>query len=145
LEDLLGRADILSLHAPLTAETANLINAATLARLKPQATLINTARGGLVDWDALYDALRSGHLRSAGIDVLPTEPPNPLPKLLRAHADREPWLTGRLLITPHAAWSSVESRNDARTISMRTMVGYLKNGRLRSCLNRQQLRILEKT
>ena len=139
LEELLAQADILSLHAPLTAQTTSLINATTLAKMKPQATLLNTARGEMVDWDALYDALKSSHLRSAGIDVLPTEPPDPVPKLLRAYADREPWLNGRLLITPHAAWSSVESRDDVRRISTRTLVGYLKEKRLRSCLNRQEL------
>jgi phosphoglycerate dehydrogenase-like enzyme len=139
LDDLLTQVDILSLHAPLTAQTANLINARTLAKMKPHSTLLNTARGGLIDWDALYDAMKNDHLRSAGIDVLPTEPPNPIPRLLRAHADRESWLNGRLLITPHAAWSSVESRDDARTISMRTLVGYLTNKRLRSCLNHRQL------
>lgn len=141
LDELLARVDILSLHAPLTSQTANLINAKTLAKMKPRATLLNTARGGLIDWDALYDAMKSGHLRSAGIDVLPTEPPDPMPKLLRAYADREAWLHGRLLITPHAAWSSVESRDDARSISMRTVVTYLKEKRLRSCVNQQQLRV----
>lgn len=140
LQELLRAVDILSLHAPLNLQTANLINAVTLAELKPQATLLNTARGGLIDWDALYDAMKSGHVRAAGIDVLPVEPPDPVPKLLRCHANREAWLNGRLLITPHAAWSSVESRDDARKISMKTMIGYLKNGVLRSCLNKQHLR-----
>jgi phosphoglycerate dehydrogenase-like enzyme len=140
LEELLAQVDILSLHAPLTAETANLMNAERLAMLKPQATLLNTARGGLIDWDALYEAIKSGHVRSAGIDVLPTEPPDPVPRLLQAYADREAWLRGRLLITPHAAWSSVESRDDARKISMGTIVGYLKHKRLRSCLNKSRLK-----
>lgn len=141
LEELLPAVDILSLHAPLTPQTANLINADTLAKLKPQATLLNTARGGLIDWEALYDAMKSGHLRAAGIDVLPVEPPDTVPKLLRCHANRESWLRGRLVITPHAAWSSVESREDVRKISMKTLVGYLKDGLLRSCLNKQQLRL----
>lgn len=139
LNELLSVVDILSLHAALTAETTNLINADTLRRLKPGATVLNTARGGLIDWDALYEALQTGHVRSAGLDVLPTEPPDPVPKLLRAHANRQPWLHGRLLITPHAAWSSVESRDDVRTISMKTMIGYLRDGTLRCCLNRQHL------
>lgn len=140
LDDLLTQADIVSLHAPLTAQTANLINATTLARMKPQSTLLNTARGGLVDWDALYDAMKTNHIRSAGIDVLPTEPPEPIPRLLRAHVNKEPWLDGRLLITPHAAWSSVESRDDARSISMRTLVDFLNEGRLSRCVNQQQLK-----
>jgi len=135
LGELLAKVDILSLHAPLNPQTANLLNAGSIARMKPQATILNTARGGLVDWEALYDALKSGQIRSAGIDVLPSEPPDPVPRLLRAYADREGWLDGRLILTPHAAWSSVESRDDARTISMRTMAGYLLRGQLRSCVN----------
>jgi phosphoglycerate dehydrogenase-like enzyme len=139
LDELSSEADIISLHTPLTAQTTNLFDATTLAKMKPQATLLNTARGGLIDWDALYDALKSRHLRSAGIDVLPTEPPDPVPKLLRAYADGESWLNGRLIVTPHAAWSSVESRDDVRYISTRTLLGYLKERRLRSCLNQRQL------
>jgi phosphoglycerate dehydrogenase-like enzyme len=139
LGELLPLVDILSLHAALTTETANLMNAGTLGKLKPGATILNTARGGLIEWDALYDAMKDGHVRSAGLDVLPTEPPNPIPKLLRAHIDREPWLKGRILITPHAAWSSVESRDDVRIISMRTVMGYLMNRTLRCCLNRQHV------
>lgn len=139
-DELLRAVDILSLHAPLTSETANLINATTLAKLKAGATLLNTARGGLIDWDALYDAMKSGHVRSAGVDVLPIEPPDPIPKLLYAHANRESWLHGRLLITPHAAWSSVESREDVRTLSMKTLIGYLKDGTLRCCLNTKSLK-----
>jgi phosphoglycerate dehydrogenase-like enzyme len=141
LDELLAKADILSLHAPLNKQTANLINAVSIAKMKPQATLLNTARGGLIDWDALYDALKSGHIRSAGIDVLPTEPPtHPFPKLLRAYADREEWLNNRLILTPHAAWSSIESRDDARIISMKTMLSFLQGEEPRSCLNLSQLR-----
>jgi len=139
LDELLSKADILSLHAPLNKQTANLINASSIAKMRPQSTILNTARGGLIDWEALYDAMKSGHIRSAGIDVLPTEPPDPIPTLLRAYADRESWLDGRLVLTPHAAWSSVESRDDARTISMKTILAYLRDKSLRSCVNLQQL------
>lgn len=140
LDELFALADILSLHAPLTPQTANLINATSIAKIKPHATILNTARGGLIDWDALYDGLKSGHIRSAGIDVFPTEPPHPVPKLLQAFIDREPWIEGRLVLTPHVAWSSVESRDDVRNISMKTMMGYLLHGRLRSCLNANSLK-----
>ena len=139
MSELIANADVLSLHAPLTPQTANLINAASLQKMKPHSTLLNTARGGLIDWEALYDALESGHVRSAGIDVLPTEPPNPVPKLLEAYSKREGWLDGRLLITPHAAWSSAESRQDARTKSMATLLAFFEQSELRSCVNRSEL------
>ncbi|MGE3780885.1 MAG: phosphoglycerate dehydrogenase, partial [Pirellulaceae bacterium] len=73
-DDVLAEADIISLHMPCTRETTDLMNAATFARMKPQSVLINTSRGGLVDEGALADALRSGHLFGAGLDVCKVEP-----------------------------------------------------------------------
>ncbi|MCA9861824.1 MAG: phosphoglycerate dehydrogenase [Thermomicrobiales bacterium] len=80
LDDLLAQADIVSLHLPLTPETANLLDAARLARMKAGAYLINTARGGIVDEAALLALLQNGHLRGAGLDCFAVEPPtgNPL-------------------------------------------------------------------
>ncbi len=103
LRDLLPVVDVLSLHCPLTAATRGLIGAAELALMKPDAILINTARGGLVDAQALATALRAGRLGGAGIDVLDEEPPvhgNPLlaPDL------------HQVIVTPHAAWGARESR-----------------------------------
>jgi phosphoglycerate dehydrogenase-like enzyme len=83
METILREADVLSLHLPLTAETRGLIRAGTLARMKPGAILINTARGGLVVERDLHDALVSGHLAGAGLDVLQEEPPAPDHPLLR--------------------------------------------------------------
>lgn len=77
LKDLLGKADFTSLHVPGGAETANMIDAAALAAMKPGSYLINTARGGVVDHAALAAALRSGHLAGAGLDVYPAEPQVP--------------------------------------------------------------------
>jgi phosphoglycerate dehydrogenase-like enzyme len=139
LEELLARADVVSLHAPLTAETAHIIGAASLRNLKRGATVLNTARGGLVDLDALFEAMKSGHVRSAGIDVFPVEPPQPVPRLLRAHAGREPWIQGRLVVSPHAAWSSIESRRDARSKSTETILAFLVRGELRNCVNARDL------
>ncbi len=103
LEELLPQVDALSLHCPLTEQTRHLIGAAELALLKPHALLLNTARGGLVDEQALADALRAGHLGGAAFDVLSEEPPRHGNPLL---ADDIP----RLIITPHNAWGSREAR-----------------------------------
>lgn len=77
LDELLAESDVVSLHVPATAETAKLIDAAAIARMKPGAVLINTARGAVVDEAALVAALRSGHLSAAGLDVYETEPTPP--------------------------------------------------------------------
>jgi glycerate dehydrogenase len=103
LAELLPQVDVLSLHCPLNEHTQHLIGAAELALLKPSAFLLNTARGGLVDEQALANALRRGQLGGAAFDVLSTEPPR---------ADN-PLLAGdipRLIITPHCAWGSREAR-----------------------------------
>ena len=102
LDELLATSDILSLHLPLTDKTRNMISAKELIRMKRNALLINTARGGLVDELALADALRAGVIGGAGFDVLVKEPPP---------ADN-PLLTLRLpnfILTPHSAWASAEA------------------------------------
>ncbi len=103
LRELLAAADIVSLHCPLTPDTRGLIGAAELALMKPDALLINTARGGLVDGAALAAALKAGRLGGAGIDVLAQEPPVDGAPLL------DPAIP-RLLVTPHVAWAAREAR-----------------------------------
>lgn len=103
LDGLLARADVVSLHCPLTPHTTGMIDARRLALMKPDAVLINTARGALVDPAALADALRSGRLGGAAIDVLPQEPP----------VDGSPLFAPdlpNLIVTPHMAWAARESR-----------------------------------
>jgi glycerate dehydrogenase len=103
MDELLPAVDVLSIHCPLTPETANLIGPAELGKMKPDALLINTARGGIVDEAALADALRGGLIGGAGVDVLSQEPP----------VDGNPLLAPEipnLLLTPHTAWASVEAR-----------------------------------
>jgi glycerate dehydrogenase len=106
LSEVIRRADVLSLHCPLTPQTTGLIGAAELARMKPDAVLVNTARGGLVDAAALADALRAGRLGGAAIDVLAVEPPVDGNPLLAADIPN-------LLVTPHTAWAAVEARQRA--------------------------------
>lgn len=103
LDELLPQVDVLSLHCLLTDETRNMIGADELAKMQSHALLINTSRGGLVDEQALADALRAGQIGGAGFDVLTEEPPvngNPL------LADDIP----NLIVTPHSAWASMEAR-----------------------------------
>jgi D-3-phosphoglycerate dehydrogenase len=135
LAELLGASDVVSLHAPLTAETRNMIDDEAFAAMRPHGILINTARGGVVDLDALYRALETKRIAAAALDVLPEEPPDPSHPLLTAYAGGADWLRGRLLITPHAAWYSPASQSDARRLAVETLVAYLRDGRLQNCVN----------
>jgi phosphoglycerate dehydrogenase-like enzyme len=122
LHDLMRGSDVLSIHVPLTPGTAGMVDRAALALLPPGAVVVNTARGPVLDVDALADALREGRIAGAGLDVLPVEPPvEPLPELLRAYRAREPWLEGRLIITPHSAYLTPEAHRDIRVKSAETM------------------------
>jgi len=126
LEGLMRRADVLTIHAPLTPGTRGLIGARELALLPEGAVLVNTARGPIVDLDAVEAALRSGRLAGAGLDVLPIEPPvAPVPNLLRAYRAKEAWLEGRLIVTPHSAYYSPEAWADIRRKSAETMAAAL--------------------
>ena len=122
LDDLLARADVLSLHTPHTPETAGMIGAPQLARLPKNAIVVSTARGTAIDIDALEAALRSDHLAGAALDVLPTEPPiDPIPSLLQAYRTHAPWTLGRLIVTPHSAFLTPEAYRDIRIKSAETM------------------------
>ena len=103
MDELLPKVDVLSLHCLLTDDTRNMIGARELKMMKKEALLINTSRGGLVDEQALADALRAGTIGGAGFDVLTEEPPRNGNALL---ADDIP----NLIVTPHSAWASREAR-----------------------------------
>jgi phosphoglycerate dehydrogenase-like enzyme len=109
LPELLARADVVSLHVPLTPETARLINAGSIALMKPGAVLVNTARGGLVDEAALVEALRSGRIRAAGLDVFAAEP---------AAADNPLFSLENVVAAPHVAWLTPETLDRSIHIAM---------------------------
>ncbi|MEJ2308441.1 MAG: 2-hydroxyacid dehydrogenase [Gammaproteobacteria bacterium] len=124
LDELLAVSDVVTLHVPLTPETRNLVDARALEQMKPSALLINAARGGVVDEQALADALRAGRIGGAGVDVLTCEPP----------ADGNPLLAPdipNLIVTPHIAWASRESRqrllDDIATTIAEWHAGHLRS------------------
>lgn len=101
LDDVLASADVVSLHCPLTPSTRHIINAASIAKMKPSAILINTGRGPLVNEQAVADALNGGRLAAFGADVLSQEPPRGDNPLLSAR---------NCFLTPHIAWATLEAR-----------------------------------
>ena len=119
--ELLARSHIVSLHCPLTAETRHLIDAPALAQMRRDALLINTARGGLIDAQALVAALRSGGIAGAGIDVLDREPPPADHPLLAARLPN-------LIVTPHMAWAAREARQRAIAEMAENIADFLRGG-----------------
>jgi D-3-phosphoglycerate dehydrogenase len=120
LPELFGQADAISLHVPLNHETRNIVNASLLGALKPGTVLINTARGGVIDIDALFAALDDGRLDGAALDVLPNEPIAPEHRLAQ-HP--------RVLLTPHAAFYSCESEVELRRKAALNIVQWAATGR----------------
>jgi glycerate dehydrogenase len=117
LDELLARADVVSLHCPLLPQTRHIINAKSLAKMKPTAVLINTSRGPLVVEQDLADALNDGRIAGAAVDVLSIEPPSPDNPLLHAK---------NCIVTPHIAWASKESRSrllDTAIANLRAFLG----------------------
>lgn len=127
LDELLRDSDFVSLHAPLTPETEKIVNAESLSKMKDGAYLVNTSRGALVDEKALADALKSGKLGGAGLDVLTQEPP-----------EKENPLLGldNIVITPHSSFFSDESFKELKEKAARNMVEVLTGAPVSYLLNR---------
>lgn len=120
--ELIARSDVISLHCPLNDKTRNLFSTEEFGRMKTDAVLINTARGGLVDSAALVAALEDGEIGAAAIDVLPVEPP----------VNGDPLLDydgANLIVTPHVAWATGEARQNALTELQQNIEDFLGGGR----------------
>ena len=114
LDELLARAQVLSLHCPLTAENSHMINAAAINSMAMGSYLVNTARAGLVETAAIPDAIASGRLAGAGIDLLETDPPSDSDPLFRAWKDAKHPAFERVLLNPHSAFYCVEGVTEMR-------------------------------
>jgi D-3-phosphoglycerate dehydrogenase len=126
LDELFSKSDYISLHLPLTADTRHLIGASQLARMKPSAYLINTARGGLIDTAALARALAENRLAGAALDVQEIEPPD---------LAQPPYNDPRVIVTPHAAFVSQESLTNLRERVSRQVVDSLSGRRPENVVN----------
>ena len=126
LDELLARSDHISLHAPLNESTRHLIGEAQLARMKPTAYVINTARGGLIDTAALVDALANDRLAGAALDVQDPEPPD---------LTKPPYNDPPVIVTPHAAFVSLESLENLRTRASQQVADALAGKRPENVVN----------
>lgn len=116
IDELFSECDVVSLHCPLTPDTFELVNERRLSMMKPTAILINTGRGALINEQDLANALNSGKLYAAGIDVLSSEPP---------HADNPLLSAKNCYITPHIAWATYESRERLMNIAISNLQAYI--------------------
>lgn len=138
-EELFETADNISVHSPLTEETRGIVGKNLLGRMKETAVVVNTARGPIVDLDAMYEALKAGRPAGAGLDVLPDEPADDQHPLIQAYMNREEWLDGRLMISPHAAFFSPPGLRDLRSKAVATAAQRLRDGSVRNCQNLEYL------
>lgn len=125
LDELFKRADYITIHTPKTKETTNLINARTIAKMKKGAMLINCARGGIVNEDDLYEALKSGHLAGAALDVFDKEPPG----------ENKLMTLPNFICTPHLGASTQEAQENVSRDIAEQMVDYLINGSVKNAVN----------
>jgi D-3-phosphoglycerate dehydrogenase len=126
LDELLAASDLVSVHARLTPDTRKMFDAAAFAKMKPGARLVNTARGELVDRAALLDALESGQLRGAALDVFDPEPPHQADRLI-ARPD--------VIATPHLAGASKQVSSESVARVAAEVARFLDSGELEHCAN----------
>ncbi|MCG8366055.1 MAG: C-terminal binding protein [Pseudanabaenales cyanobacterium] len=140
LDTLLARADVVSLHTPLTEETKSLIGERELSLMKPTAFLINTARGEVLDTDALAVALESGVIAGAGVDVLPVEPPAADSALIRLWRESAGGGRVNLVITPHIAYYSESALEEIRIKGAEELARVFRGEPPKNPVNREWLK-----
>lgn len=130
LEALLAESDFVSLHCALTPDTRHILNAAAFARMKPRAIVVNTGRGGLIDQPALIEAVRSGRIAGAGLDVTDPEPPDPLDPILH---------TPGIFVTPHIGSASHVARGGMTRVCVRNILAVFRGEAPPNCVNPEVL------
>lgn len=131
LEEVLEKSDIISLHVPLTKETYHMVNRDSIARMKRGVVLVNTSRGQIVDQEALVEALKTGRISGAGLDVFEKEPPDPDDPLLRLE---------NVVLTPHIAWNTTEAEDHILRSTVNVIRAFV-NGNQINIVNQKELNL----
>ncbi len=135
LDELLAQTYVLSPHCPLTKETRHIVNPDTIAKLPKGAYVVNTSRGGVVDVNAVLDAVTSGHLAGAGIDVLETEPPAPGDRFIEAWQNPDHLAHDRIIVNPHTAFYCEEGLGEMRLKAVQNIARFLRGEEPRNLVN----------
>jgi C-terminal binding protein len=138
LDELMAVSDVVSVHTPHNRETEKIVGAPQLARMKPHAVLVNTARGKCVDVDAVAEALRAGRIGGAGLDVLPDEPPASDAPIIKLWQQDDPPFN--LIITPHSAFYSTDAQEEMRVKAAKEIRRVLLGEKPRNVVNGQYLK-----
>lgn len=125
MNELVEKSDVISLHLPLTDDSQHLVDQNFLGQMKEEAYLINTARGGLIDEEALYNALDHNHIKGAGLDVLTKEPPK---------ADHPLLTLSNCIVTSHMAWASLDARKKLIGIAIDNIKTFIDTGKVKDSL-----------
>ncbi len=139
LEELFEESDYISIHTPLTEETKGMIDGSLFELVNGSITLINTARGGIVKLDDVYEGIKKGKIKYFAADVLEQEPPSKENKLIAAFMDGDEDIRKKVILTPHAAFYAQESQIEMREKAVRILATLAKGGKIRNCVNLQFL------
>ncbi len=137
LEDLLSKSDVVTLHVPATADTRNMIQAPQLAQMRPGSFLLNNARGGVVDVDALAESIRSGHLAGAAVDVFPSEPQSNQDEGFKSPLLGLP----NVIVTPHIGGSTIEAQENIADATASRLLKLMNNGNTDGAVNVPQVQL----